>query len=129
MQPSPAKKSRHTGISLAPVLFLLAFLVAMGVIALFFFEPLLRIANEAGLEQRRRIAAYAALAICVLILALLVGLVLTLRVGRRLTSLAPKQHKPTAYPDAWEESARRMQVPSPDELEGPGEADIEKPKE
>ncbi len=118
------------GISWAPVLFLLAFLVAIAVMALFFLEPLLRMANEASPEERRRLGAYGLLAICVLILILLGGLILTLRIGRRLAGIGgEKKGKPTVYLDAWSEAAKRMKVPAADDLEDPNSRDVEKPKE
>ena len=128
----PAALARYRGMSWAPVLFLLGFLVATGVLALFFLEPALRLANESP-EARRRVTAYGALAICVLILVLLVGLVMTMRMGRCVAVLAPKRNKPTVYPDAWAESAKRIEVPTPEDLENPDddseETDAEKPKE
>lgn len=117
----PQWRVRSRGVSWAPVLFLLSFLVAIGVIAFFYMEPLLKLANEGTPEQRKRLAAYGALALAVLILVLLVGLVLTLRFGRRLAELSPKHPKPTVYPDAWSESAKRVKAPEAKDLEDPTE--------
>lgn len=117
MNRSLPKSGRWRGVSWAPVLFLLSFLVAMGVVAYFFLEPLLKMANEGTPEHRRRLGAYAALAMAVLVLFLLVGLVLTLRMGRRLARMAPERRTKTEYPDAWSESARRMPPPDAKDLE------------
>ena len=129
----PATMSRYRGMSWAPVLFLLAFLVATAVLAFFFLEPALRIANEGTPEARRRITAYGALALCILILILLAGLLMTMRMGRSVALLAtPKRNKPTVYPDAWAESAKRIEVPAPEDMESPDESDDrdhEKPKD
>ncbi len=115
------------GMSWAPVLFLLGFLAAIGVLALFLLEPLMRIAHEAPPEERKRISAYAALAVCVLILILLVGLVFTIRMGRSVALLNEKKEKPTVYTDAWAESAKRMQTPESDDLEEGGSGKDDKP--
>lgn len=117
MTHAPFTQTRHRGVSWAPVLFLLSFLAAVGVIAFFYLEPLLKLANEGTTEQKRRLAAYGTLAMAVLILVLLVGLVLTMRVGRRLAALSPKRPSPTVYPDAWSESAKRLKTPEAKELE------------
>ena len=124
-----AALARYRGMSWAPVLFLLGFLVATGVLALFFFEPALRLANDSP-EARRRVTAYGALAICVLIMILLVGLVMTMRMGRSVSLLAPapKRNKPTVYPDAWAESAKRIEVPAPEDMESPDDDAAEEPE-
>jgi len=119
-------------MSWAPVLFLLGFLVATGVTAYFFLEPALRIANEGTAEDRRRVTAYGLLAISIMILILLVGLVMTMRMGKVGSLLAPKRSKPTVYPDAWAESAKRMEVPAPEDMEYPDNSsggELDKPKE
>lgn len=110
-------RRRYAGISWAPVLFLLSFLAAIGVMAWFWLEPVLRIATEGTHEQRIRLAAYSALTLAILVLVLLVGLVLTIRIGRRLRLLGTRERVKTDYPDAWEESARRTKPPTVEELE------------
>lgn len=112
---TPAVRTR--GISWAPVLFLLAFLAALGVVALFYLEPMLRAASGATTQERGQLSAFALLALLVLIVVLLCGLMLTLRIGRNIAKLAQHKPKPTVYPDVWEESAKRIKTPDPDELE------------
>lgn len=111
----PAVQRR--GVSWAPVLFLLAFLVALGVIALIYLEPMLRAATAATPQERGRLSAFAMLALMVLIMALLAGLMLALRIGRNIARMSQHKPKPTHYPDAWEESARRMKTPDSEDLE------------
>ena len=105
------------GVSWAPVLFLLAFLVALAVVAIIYLEPMLRAAAEATPQERTRLSAFAMLALMIVIIVLLAGLMLTLRIGRNIARLARRKPPPTRYPDAWEESARRLKTPEPDELE------------
>lgn len=108
---------RTRGLSWAPVLFLLAFLVALGVIALIYLEPMLKAASQATPEERTRLSAFAMLALMILIMVLLAGVMLALRIGRNIARMAQRKPKPTQYPDAWEESARRLKTPEADELE------------
>jgi hypothetical protein len=105
------------GVSWAPVLFLLAFLVALAVIAIIYLEPMLRAAAGATPEERGRLSAFAMLALMIVVIALLAGLMLTLRIGRNIARMAARKPAPTRYPDAWEESARRLKTPEADELE------------
>jgi H+/Cl- antiporter ClcA len=107
---------RYRGISWAPVLFLLVFLAALGVVSVIVLEAMLRTAAQASPEERRRISAYAGLLLCVMIAVLLGGLIATLRIGRA-TRMASTKHPPTQYTDAWAESARRMRTPPPEMLE------------
>lgn len=123
MQPAGNGSRRFPEISWAPVLFLLSFLAALGVIAWFWLEPMLRIASEGSPEEQRKLAAYSALLIAVLVLVLLVGLIITMRIGRRLRMLGTRDRVQTDYPDAWEESARRTKPPTAEELESPDNSD------
>lgn len=109
---------RRRGISWAPVLFLLVFLGVLSAAAMFIVVPMLHKAADASPEDRRRISAYAALFACVLLLFLLVGLLFTMRIGRasRLRNTTG-QHRATEYPDAWQEAARRLKTPDPEDLE------------
>lgn len=118
--PSPVVRASR-GFSWAPVLFLLVFLVVLGCGALLIVEPMLRKAATASVDERRRLAAYSALFVCVMLLILLVGLTFTIRVGRAMRIQANTERKPTTYPDAWAESARRVEPPDAEELEEPTE--------
>lgn len=117
MNATTIRANPRRGVSWAPVLFLLAFLVALGVIALIYLEPMLRAASSATTEERNRLSAFALLALMVLIMVLLAGLMLTLRIGRNIARMAQQKPKPTHYPDAWKESARRIKTPEANELE------------
>lgn len=117
------KQTRQRGLSWAPVLFLLAFLVALGIIALEYLEPMLRAASTATTVERKQLSAFSLLALMVMVAALLIGVVLTVRIGRNIAKLAEQKRKPTVYPDVWEESARRIKTPTPEELEGKDEED------
>ncbi len=117
MSADNASSVRMRGVSWAPVLFLLAFLVALGVIALTYLEPMLRAASNATPEERTRLSAFAMLALMILIIVLLAGVMLALRIGRNIARMAQRKPKPTQYPDAWQESARRLKTPEADELE------------
>jgi len=108
---------RHRGLTWAPVLFLLAFLSTLGVVAYFMLLPLMREYLQATPEQQERISASTVLLGLLLILIVLIGLIITLRLGRWLRRLQPQKRQTTKYTDAWSESARRMPAPSAQELE------------
>ena len=116
----PGKRSTTSGrpgISWSPVLFLLAFLAVLGVIAYFLLEPMLVMARQGSWQEQRKLAAYAALFVCILLLVLLVGLVISVRMGRALRPDGEPPQKPTVYPDAWEEAGRRAKPLEPEELD------------
>jgi H+/Cl- antiporter ClcA len=108
---------RHRGISWAPVLFLVAFLLALALVAVLVIAPMLQAASHALPQERKQVSAFAALLLCLLLATLLLGLVMTMRAGRIGRSGIGLKHKPTEYPDVWEESARRVEIPDPEDLE------------
>jgi hypothetical protein len=119
MEPrKPKRIGVRPGISWSPVLFLLAFLAVLGVIAYFLLEPMLQMAGQGTPDERRKLAAYAALFVCILLLVLLVGLVISVRMGRALQPENDSPSKPTEYPDAWEEAGRRAKPLEPEEMGG-----------
>lgn len=114
--------TRRHGVSWSPVLFLLAFLAILGVVAYFLMEPLLRMIGESSTpEQRRKLSAYALLFVCILLAMLLTGLVISLRIGwsMRIRESEPRRKSTPINPDPWSEAGRRAATPSPEELENP----------
>lgn len=107
---------RWNGISWAPVLYLVAFLVVVALAAVWVVEPMVRAAVNATPEEKRRLTAYAALCLTLLLAVLLFGLLMTLRWNWRATKKAEPRVK-TEYPDAWAESAKRIKTPKAEELE------------
>lgn len=94
---------------------LVAFLLGFGALLIFVCYDYLFPAMEAWARgtplQRKLLSAHALLLMALVLFILLVGLILTFRVGRFFLPRRRPPLKPTVYPDAWAESARRIQVP------------------
>jgi hypothetical protein len=101
----------------------LAFLLAFGGLLIFVSYYYLFPAMEAfgrpttTPQQKKLLAAQAVLLLVLLLFVLLVGLILTFRIGRFFFPTGRKRAKPTNYPDAWAESARRIEVEPREETE------------
>jgi len=102
---------------------LLAFMLAYGALLLVVSYEYLFPAMEAFVrpsttpQQKKLLAAHAMLLLALMLLVLVMGLVLSLRLSRVFFPLRRHRAKPTHYPDAWEESARRIKVDPEDGLE------------
>ena len=97
----------------------IAFLVGSAVLIIFvsryYLYPAMQAAGNASPKDRKLLSAHASLLLALLLFMLLVGLILTFKVGRFFQPRKRQRQKPTNYPDAWSESARRIQVPPEDE--------------
>jgi Na+/phosphate symporter len=95
---------------------LLTFLIAFAGLLIFVSYYYLFPAMEAFAQttttapQKRVLAAHAALVLALLLFVLLVGLLLSLRMGRFFFPARRQRAKPTHYPDAWAEAGRRIEV-------------------
>ena len=96
--------------------FLLGFAALIAFVSRYYLIPALEAFGQANPDQRRVLSAHSRLLLFILLFILLVGLILTFRVGRFFfpRQLARKP-KPTIYPDAWAEAGRRM-TPDDDPL-------------
>lgn len=92
------------------VAFLLGFTVLLIFVSYFYLFPALRARQTATEPERRVLAAHSLLLLAVLLFILLMGLFLTLRLGRFFLPHRRLRTRPTIYPDAWAESARRIEV-------------------
>lgn len=107
---------RRSGVAYAPVIaFLLGFAVLLVFVSYFYLFPALRARQNATEPERRVLAAHALLLMAVLLFILLVGLILTFRMGRFFIPRRRTRSRPTIYPDAWAEAGRRMEVEPPDQ--------------
>ena len=92
----------------------LAFMAGFGALVVFvcydYLMPAMEAAGQAAPRERRLLSAHSRLLLALLLFILLVGLILTFRVGRFFIPRRRQRPKPTVYPDAWAESARRVQV-------------------
>ena len=101
---------------------IVAFLVTFAGLLIFvvyhYLFPAMRVWPHATEAQRKLLAAQMALLLAVLLAILFVGLLLTFRISRFFFPAKRPPRTRTVYPDAWAESARRIQVDPPEE-EGP----------
>lgn len=87
-------------------------------VSYFYLFPALEAKQTATPQEKKVLAAHALLLLAVLLFILLSGLILTFRIGRFFQPRRRQQVKPTNYPDAWAESARRVEVPPPPDERG-----------
>ena len=112
MQRRSAVRSAARGVAYAR---LVAFLFSFGALLIFVCHFYLFPAMEAWArgtpQQRKLLSADALLLMALVLFILLVGLILTFRISRFFLPHRRPPLKPTRYPDAWAESARRIEVP------------------
>ena len=98
---------------------MIAFLMGSAVLIIFvsryYLYPAMQAAGNASPKDRKLLSAHASLLLALLLFMLLVGLILTFKVGQFFQPRKRQRQKPTNYPDAWSESARRLEVPPEDE--------------
>jgi len=96
----------------AVLLYLVGFAVLLLMVTRFYLMPTLIAEHRAGVtpEQRRILVAHSRLVMVLLLLVLLLGLLLTFRIGRFFFPRQTEPRKPTKYVDAWEEAGRRLKL-------------------
>ena len=104
------------------VAFLGGFAILFVFVARYYLIPATEAFGQATPGQQRVLAAHSALLLAILLVILLAGLILTFRVGRFFFPRPRQPMKPTRYPDAYAEAARRIQVDDVEEEEEEGEA-------
>ena len=99
----------------AVLVFLSAF--TLGLIALAYYyllpalEAFIRAKEQGDKTGTKAISATGALLLSIILLILLVGVLLTFRIGRFFFPRKVEPRVKTKYVDAWAESAKRMEVP------------------
>jgi len=96
----------------AVLLYLVGFAVLLLIVTRFYLMPTLIAEHRAGVtpEQRRILVAHSRLVMVLLLVVLLLGLLLTFRIGRFFFPRHTEPRKPTKYVDAWEEAGRRLKL-------------------
>lgn len=98
--------------SFVPLLiYLSAFTILLIIVARFYLIPAMQAAKTATPVQRRVLAADSQLLLTLLLIGLLGLLLMALRSAKYSRRGIGAKRKPTVYPDAWSESARRMKTP------------------
>lgn len=91
-----------------------AFLVGFGVLLLvvvhYYLIPALQAVGQATPRERNILSVQSRLVLALILFILLVGLILVFRIGRFFFPRHRQRPRPTNYPDAWAESARRVNV-------------------
>ena len=90
------------------IAYLVGFAILLWFVCHHYLIPAMTAAKTATPEQKRVLVAHSRLILALLLVILLVGLLLTFRVGRFFLPRSRHASKPTNYPDAWSESARRL---------------------
>jgi hypothetical protein len=111
---APARR-RHSGRIYWPTLaFLLGFAVLIYLVSVWYLLPALDAARGADTAEKKALAAHARLLLAVVLVILVCGILLTFRFGRFFLPRQRETRARTQYPDAWAESAKRVQVPPDD---------------
>ncbi len=98
----------RTGRTIVAVLcFLLLFAILIVMVSQWYLLPTLAAFNVATKAEKLEIAAYARLLLTVLLVILIVGLMLTFRMGRFFFPRETGPRVKTTYIDAWAEAGKR----------------------
>jgi len=97
------------------IAFLLGFAVLITFVARYYLLPATEAFSKADPSQRRVLSGYSRLLLAIVLFILLVGTILTFRIGRFFFPRPRDPAPPTRYPDAYAESARRIKVEDLDE--------------
>jgi hypothetical protein len=94
----------------AVLLYLAGFVVLLSLVSDYYLIPALIAKHNATPDQSRMLIAWSRLILALLLIILLVGLLVTFRIGRLFFPQHRDPVKPTEYVDAWEEAGRRLEV-------------------
>ena len=95
--------------------FLIGFTVALLALLNWYVRPALAVRAHASAIERRELALHAILLLVTLLLLLILWLMVIFPVRHWFTPASSRPNKPTEYPDAWSEAAKRLEVPTDDE--------------
>lgn len=108
---APFRRSARGFAYVRVLAFLLGFAGLLIFVAYYYLFPAMEAAGRATGPQKKLLSAHARLLLAVLLFILLVGLILTFRIGRFFQPRRTTPRKPTNYPDAWAEAGRRFEEP------------------
>ncbi len=95
----------------AVLLFLVGFAALIAFVSYDYLIPALRAQARATPDQRRHLAAQSWLLMSLVLVILLIGLMITFRIGRFFFPRSAPPPAKTKYVDAWAESGKRLAVP------------------
>ena len=91
------------------------FAILLAFISRWYLIPAMQAVQTAQGVEKRQLVAHSRLLLAIVLFILVAGLLLTFRFGRYIAPRLGEKQKPTQYPDAWAESAKRVSVPPRDE--------------
>jgi hypothetical protein len=104
------------GLSYAPVIaYLLGFVVLLLLLIHFFLNPAYDAAKNAPPEGLRKLKAVGMIMLMLTLVYLLIGLILTFRIGRFFFPRPPTPRVRTPHVDIWAEAGKRLQEKPPEE--------------
>ena len=95
----------------ATLAFMAGFAILIAFISRWYLIPAMEAAQHATGAEKRQLVAHSRLLLSIVLFILVAGILMTFRFGRYFTPRSGEKVKPTEYPDAWAESARRVSVP------------------
>src|SRR5205085_742050 len=110
---------RRSGRTLvAVVIYLVSFGILLALVSKYYLIPAL-IAKQTTDNPKAKevLAASSRLILCLVLFVLLMGLLLTFRIGRFFFPRKRDPMKPTPYTDIWSEAGRRLKVPPEEDEE------------
>jgi formate hydrogenlyase subunit 3/multisubunit Na+/H+ antiporter MnhD subunit len=90
---------------------MVGFAILIAFISRWYLIPAMEAAQNATGVEKRQLVAHSRLLLAVVLFILVAGILLTFRFGRYFVPRAGEKARPTEYPDAWAESAKRVSVP------------------
>jgi hypothetical protein len=115
LTPARAARTRPAGRVLwATLAFMAGFAILLAFVSRWYLIPAMQAAQDATGPEKQQIVAHSRLLLAVVLFILVAGILLTFRFGRYFIPRAGEKAKPTQYPDAWAESAKRVSVPPRD---------------
>lgn len=103
----------------AVLLFFVGFAALIALVSSYYLLPAMEAALDAEPDQRRGLAAYSRLLLALVLFILLIGLMMTFRIGRFFFPRSTPPPGKTKYVDAWAESGKRMSISEEGENDKP----------
>jgi len=113
--PNPHDYQRPWRTPWALILYLLAYFALLIVLLRVYLIPATRAFAGATSRERQLLSANSLLLLSVILFILIVGLILTFRVGRFFFPRPTERRVQTRYVDAWAEAGKRAEIETDDE--------------
>ena len=108
--PQNSRSSAAGAVYARLIAFLLGFAGLLLFVCHYYLIPAMYAARTATPRDKRVLEAHSRLVLAIVLFILLVGLLLSFRIGRFFFPRPRIRAKPTDYPDAWAAAGQRMQL-------------------